>query len=161
MQRLYEYMSKRIAQVGINLLKKIDRLSTGKVGIPWNDVQEVYPVVVTYQSLYPEEHMRHVLPSLMQREGYNTPRFEWMNVQGFEDWLGDPSGDPMKVLRKKWGTEETKGIDVRTFLSLPENTELVGTNRLLESEMDAFFIRLTGRLLPGRMQQDPPEGVFG
>lgn len=127
-----------------NLPGKIENLKSQVTNIPTTHDMQYYPVIVTYDPLYPHELILKLIKQELNADNMSDFHFELMSIEDLEWFLAwSTQGDP-KLLRKKWSSASTKYMNIRGFIEneAREQNVINLRNPLLERTWSQYLGKL-------------------
>jgi len=127
-----------------NLPRKIEALKSGVTNIPTTCSMQYYPIIVTCDPLYPHEQMFQLIKRELNAGNMPDFHFELMSIEDLEWFLAwSTQGDPIELLRKKWSSESTKDMNIRSFIATEAQENIKNLrNPLLERTWSQYLGKL-------------------
>jgi len=139
---IVDQLRRNIIDPLVRLPGKIYDIQSGCTDIPLKRDMEIYPCIVTYEPLYPNEMIREVIDKELAREGIHNYDYELMSIEDLELLLSWAQYEtPFDFLRSKREIVEWKTKSIRDVIGIKMKEKEIEDlrNPLLDKVFNKFW----------------------
>jgi len=149
---IVEQLKRNVIDPLVRLPGKIYDIKSGCTDIPLKQDMEIYPYIVTYEPLYPNEMIREVIDKELAQKGITGYDYELMSIEDLEQLLSWAQYEsPFDFLRSKRESIEWKTKSIREVIGIKMREKEI--KNLRNSLLDKVFNKFWRDIVPESLKE--------